>query len=211
MAKDLNQIRLSMLALLQVAEEEGVSVARTSMAKLLYFADLKSVHEGGEPESGVTWRWLHHGPYSMAIRDAEKALLTENCIIVDDSGRNESQYAEISIRLKNAPQVEIDIRFREMIRASVREFGSLGATAISAEAYRTYPMLRAQQLSKRGCELDLHDSSFPKPDPRSIRDRVASALARHNDEVEGSEAESGLRVMQDELETLRKRAFSKAI
>lgn len=205
------RIHRSILALLQIAEEEGVSITRTSLAKMLYFADLRSVENGGAPESGVAWKWMNYGPYSMLLRDSEVALRADGSIEVVDTGRTVSQYAEIILRIKSQPQADIDARFREIVRSCVISYGNMSAKSLSNEAYKTGPMLRAQQTSARGCFLDLTDPSAAAPDVASIMSLVSRALGSFSLETDSGDFNAGMRELHCETESTRKAAFARML
>lgn len=70
----------AVLVVLDTAREYGYTVTRTTLAKLLFFADLESVKQGGDPVSGLEWRWRHHGPYDNILLRIEEELVVRHRI-----------------------------------------------------------------------------------------------------------------------------------
>lgn len=66
----------AVLVVLDTAREYGYTVTRTTLAKLLYFADLEAVEQGSDPISGLEWRWRHHGPYDNTLLHIEDELVS---------------------------------------------------------------------------------------------------------------------------------------
>jgi hypothetical protein len=62
--------------MLGTAREYGYTITRTTLAKLLYFADLEAVEQGNDPISGLEWRWRHHGPYDNTLLRIEDTLVS---------------------------------------------------------------------------------------------------------------------------------------
>lgn len=86
----------AVLAVLDTAREYGYTVTRTTLAKLLFFADLESVKQGGDPVSGLEWRWRHHGPYDNILLRIEDELVARQQI-------ESIPYFETGRRLQMAP------------------------------------------------------------------------------------------------------------
>jgi uncharacterized phage-associated protein len=68
----------AVLAVLDTAREYGYTVTRTTLAKLLFFADLESVKQGVIRVSGLKWRWRRHGPYDKFFCESKMSLLRVN-------------------------------------------------------------------------------------------------------------------------------------
>lgn len=163
-------VSAAVVHLLHSARINGVSINRTKLAKLLYLADLAAVEEGMPPGTEVEWRWRHYGPYSNVLIGVEEDLETAGVIQVAEG---ETWFGSTEHRLRllvEAPQVEIDRRFKEIVDATVQRFGNLNATQLKDMTYQTAPMLAAQKLGKREVRLDLTGGE-PLPD-------LAPALTR---------------------------------
>lgn len=123
------------MAVLDIAREYGYTVTRTTLAKLLFFADLESVKQGGEPVSGLEWRWRYHGPYDNTLLRIEDELVTRRQI-------ESVPYFETGRRLRvvptrhDYPYVEIlGSEDLETIRLTVRKLGNYAAATIRDLSY----------------------------------------------------------------------------
>lgn len=163
-------VSAAVVHLLASARASGVVINRTKLAKLLYLADLRAVEEGLPPGTEVEWRWRHYGPYSNVLIGIEEDLQIGGVI---DVAEGETFFGNTERRLRlliEAPQVEIDERFQEIVDAIVQQYGKLSATQLKDMTYQTAPMAAAQRHGQREVRLDLTGGD-PYPD-------LAPALAR---------------------------------
>lgn len=159
----------AVLVVLDTAREYGYAVTRTTLAKLLYFADLEAVEQGNDPISGLEWRWRHHGPYDNILLRIEDELVSRRQITSE-------QYFETGRRLRMVPTRHdypyLDVLASEdleTIRLAVRKFGNYAAATIRDLSYQTGPMLDAQ---RRGRESVINlDLARPVP-------KIGTAVAR---------------------------------
>lgn len=176
-------------ALLVAARAKGVSVNRTKMVKLLYFADLRAVRDVGRPGSGVVWKWLDHGPFNPVLYDVERDLEDSGVIqreqVVKDYGGTETQ-----MRLVGAPaDLDIDEQFAKIIGGIVAEYGHMAASTLRNMSYDTEPMREAQRGGARGVVLDLFGGQ-PAPQMGSLLRRMQERLnASERREDEGNPEE----------------------
>lgn len=142
----------AVLVVLDTTREYGYTVTRTTLAKLLFFADLESIKQGGEPVSGLEWRWRHHGPYDNILLRIEDELVARQqveSILYFDAGRrlqivptrNDFSYVDSYIDILGSEDLET-------IRLTVRRMGNYAAATIRDLSYQTEPMLDAQRRGR---------------------------------------------------------------
>lgn len=191
----LRGVPAAVVGLLLAARAKGVTVNRTKLAKLLYFADIEAVKRMGRPQSDIPWVWLHYGPYSAELLEVERDLKTAGIMECEsvDLGMG---YVEQRLRLTTeAPQLEIDQKFAEILGGIVNDFGHLAATTLRDMSYQTPPMLEAQRENAHGARLDLLGGT-PAPPMGAALKRMQAVLNRS----EIHENEGDLRGMVAELD-----------
>jgi uncharacterized phage-associated protein len=183
----------ALVALLAAARAQGTIITRTKLAKLLYLADLRAVHELGRTGSGVEWRWWHYGPFSKLLQSVEDDLVAAGVI-----GREvtENYYGSTEYRLSLGREVPVDVdaQFAVIIEGIVLEYGNLGASSLRDLTYQTKPMQEAQRENARGEVLDLL-SGHPVPE-------IAPVLARFQQVLDGlgaQEDEGDISGLTDEI------------
>lgn len=187
-------VSAAVVHLLLTARSDGIQINRTKLAKLLYLADLKAVGQDMAPGTEVEWRWRHYGPYSNILLEVEQDLELAGVIQVAET-TNYFGSPETRLRLLDeTPQVDIDARFKEIVEATLQEYGKLSATQLKDLTYQTAPMAAAQRLGEREVRLDLTGGDpFPNLAPALARlRRVARDLPPLEDEpgaIEELEAE----------------------
>jgi uncharacterized phage-associated protein len=144
----------SVLAVLKAAQEQGHDMNRTKLVKLLYFADLAAVEDGGTPFIGATWRWDHFGPYDTAIRRAEDAGVAMRLVERDDRTRP-YEYGACHLKLALDIDDPLPAETMEFVRHVVDEFGAKTAGALKDLSYETAPMVEATAAGDRKVLLDL--------------------------------------------------------
>ena len=145
----------AVVALLSVAARQRVSVTRTSLAKLLYLADLQAVEAGGDTVSGAEWRWLNYGPYDKRLRDIEADLVSSQIL-----GREETVNffggPEIRLYLTANMGPKVPAQTVALLDKVMSDYGHLAPTTLKDITYQTAPMLEAQAHGERGDWLDLY-------------------------------------------------------
>jgi uncharacterized phage-associated protein len=138
----------AVLAVLDTAREYGYTVTRTTLAKLLFFADLESVKQGGDPVSGLEWRWRHHGPYDNILLRIEDELVVRQQV-------ESIPYFETGRRLQMAPTRNVfsyvdtlGSEDLETIRLIVHRMGNYAVATIRDLSYQTEPMRDAQRRGR---------------------------------------------------------------
>jgi uncharacterized phage-associated protein len=200
----------SVLALLKVAREQHRSINRTQVAKLLYFADLRAVQDGGTPFTGATWRWRDYGPYDNALLRAEDSIVEADLAERRDS-RGRIRHGPCTLRLviddldDPLPTVQMEI-----IRQIVTEYGGKSATALRNLSYQTPPMIEAQAAGDREEILNLGRARRAK--------QAQELLARHqyrrsaqDTQVDDAGVEDDLMSEHEAMSALRHRATSKVL
>jgi len=199
----------AVLAVLDAGSECGFAITATKLAKLLYFADLESVKGGGDPISGLEWRWRKFGPFDNKLIDIERELI--------EQGRLTSEpYYESGRRLRLVPSRHdydyIDILGThdvEVIRLAVRRFGQYAAVTIRDLSYQTPPMVDAQV---RGRESVLNlDLVRPVPKFRGAVARSRVVLARLGDQHDDAEAQDEIVVELNALAEERTAATARLL
>ncbi|MEU6496459.1 Panacea domain-containing protein [Streptomyces sp. NPDC046984] len=182
-------------ALLLAARAKGVVVGRTKIAKLLYLADLKAVKEMGRPCSGITWKWLDHGPFAYSLYRVENDLIAAGVIQRDlverDFGGAEYRFRYVG----HEGTLDIDTKFAEIVGQIVQEYGHLAASTLRDLSYQTEPMQEAQEGGKRGVVLDLFGRQ-PVPPIGGLVAKMQARLKRLGEQQD----EGDPRAMVDEIE-----------
>ncbi|GAA1431363.1 hypothetical protein GCM10009616_18280 [Microlunatus lacustris] len=142
------------LFVLSEASRRSLTITRTKIAKLLYFADLEAASEGEPQVTGITWKWLDHGPYNYALMHGENDLVRQQEIsrepVVYPTGAK-GYILHVVREGDRAPAKEAQERLIEV----VEHYGHLAAVTIKDLAYQSAPMLKAQKGGERGVILDL--------------------------------------------------------
>jgi uncharacterized phage-associated protein len=183
----------ALVALLAAARAQGAIITRTKAAKLLYLADLRAVEKIGRPGSGVEWRWLHYGPFSLRLLSIEEDHVGFG-VIGRETTQNYFGGVEYRLRLSRAASIDIDAEFAEIIEHVVLEYGEWAASSLRDLTYQTPPMLEAQRESVRGEALDLL-SGHPVPDMTPALNRFQTIL----DRVGRQEDEGDLSALTEEI------------
>jgi uncharacterized phage-associated protein len=199
----------AVLAVLDAGSECGFVITATKLAKLLYFADLESVKRGGDPISGLEWRWRKFGPFDNTLVTIERELIEQGWLTSEP-------YYESGRRLRLVPSRHdygyIDIlgtHDLEIIRLAVRRFGQYAAVTIRDLSYRTPPMVDAQA---RGRESVLNlELVRPVPKFRGAVTRARAVLARLDDQQDDPEAQDEIMVELDELAEERTAATARLL
>lgn len=164
----------AIMTALKAAEETGASITRTKLAKLLYFADLEAIREGGDPVTGIRWRWREFGPYENALIHIEDNLVFGGLI-----DRTQDTYHPNGWRLRwlrDQPSItQTSERMKHYITRAVTNMGKYSATELKNRSYRTAPMIQAQEANEREQELDLW-LERPVPDITPALDRMRKVL-----------------------------------
>lgn len=200
----------SVLALLKVAREQHCSINRTKLAKLLYFADLEAVQDGGTPFTGATWRWRDYGPYDNALVRAEDSLVEADLAERRD---NRGRFARGSCLLKLAfedLEDPLPAKQMEIIRKVVSDYGGKSATALRDLSYQTPPMIEAQAAGDREEILNLSRARRAK--------QAQELLARHQyrrsakgTQIHDEGVEEDLLREHETMSSLRRRATAKVL
>jgi uncharacterized membrane protein len=195
-------LEAAFLAVAAASERHKAALGRVKMAKFLYLADLASVQDGDEPESGITWHWLTYGPYNNVVPTVEARLVRAGLFEVDESPT--STGSEYRYTLTSAGRAleatELSEAFLDRIDFIIEQYASMGAQELAQTTYATAPMLLAQEIG-RGVVLDLHaDEIFearatiaaaierfglvPDPEAARVSDETAAAMLEHYRELE---------------------------
>lgn len=185
----------AVVALLLAARAKGARISRTKVAKLLYLADLKAVEDLGRPGSGVTWRWLHYGPFNNELLRIEDDLVSAGVI---DRECVERDYGGSEFRLRYVGSectLDIDAEFARIVGEIVQQHGNLAASTLKDMTYQTEPMREAQEGGARGVVLDLFGQQ-PAPPMGGLVARMQAKLKQLGKQQDEGDAQ----VMVDELE-----------
>lgn len=142
-------------ALVAAATQRGIAVTRTSIAKLLYFADLESVRLGLGTLSGIQWRWENYGPFNShtiypAIDRCEQAGLFEVEKTTNYFGSREYRY-----RASDRASASRAGDYLQVIETVVDKFGHMSPSDLKNLSYQTPPMVKVQATGRRDDPLDL--------------------------------------------------------
>lgn len=181
----------ALVSLLKRANDRGVEITTTKIAKFLYLADLRSVELYGESFSGFTWRWDNHGPWDSTIYRSADTLESQG--IVRTSDTNYGPFNGKRFELVSMTQETVDERFALIIDALLDQYGTCTATALRDLTYATPPMLEAQRGGTRGVELDLHGGT-PVPQASAMKARLRAL----RDRLPAGQDEGDLSAMREE-------------
>jgi uncharacterized phage-associated protein len=160
--------RAAVLAVLRVARDRGYLITRVKLAKLLYLADLRAVAAGGDPLSGIEWKWLNHGPFNNILLDIERDLDRDGFISTEQTFHPFGRRVCLTLVSDEGPRLPDDEE--RVVADTVAELGDLAASSLRDLSYQTPPMIEAQAGDNRGIVLDL-DTVRPVP-------KVSRTLAR---------------------------------
>lgn len=174
---DLARTQVATLMLLQAAGRRGLKMTRTSVAKLLYLADLRAVGETGGTGSGVEWRWRHYGPFDNDLLSVERQLVEAESIDRYHGSNffGSSEYRLVA-RLVSDSGATSDW-FLAYIDEVLDEFGHCSPSTLRDMTYQTAPMIEAQENDDREGLLDL-DERPSVPSFSRVAARLAAARRR---------------------------------
>ncbi|HVB41964.1 MAG TPA: Panacea domain-containing protein [Streptosporangiaceae bacterium] len=199
----------SVLALLKAAKEQGCDVNRTKLAKLLYFADLKAVEEGGTAFSGATWRWRNYGPYDNALMRAESTIVSADLAERHDDRDETGGSCTLRLAIDGLAD-PLPPEHMEIIRTVVREYGRKGATALKNLSYKTPPMVEAQAAGDREVILNLSRARRARQ-ARELIARHRRQRASQPQRLRDPAAAADLLKDHEALAELRRRANARAL
>lgn len=198
----------SVLSLFRVARDQGHSLNRTKIAKLLYLADLFAVENGGVAFSGATWRWENHGPFDPAQYRVEDALVASG--IIERTQDPQSPCGEVRLRLVEDIDAPLESASLAVLGATVSEHGGKSAAQLRDLSYGTAPMVQARSEGERGVLLDLNRARRRKQ-YAALKERYWARLAdRGPVESDPGVGEDLLKEMAESAEA-RRRATTKAL
>lgn len=163
--------------LLQAAGRRGLKMTRTSVAKLLYLADLRAVSKTGAAGSGVEWRWRHYGPFDNDLLSVERRLIAAEAI---DRYHGANFFGTPEYRLVARETVLSDAEtdwFLTYVDEVLDECGHCSPSTLRDMTYQTAPMVEAQKTNDREGLLDLGERRRI-PDFSTVSRRLAAARRR---------------------------------
>ena len=198
----------SVLSLFRVARDQGRTLNRTKIAKLLYLADLSAVEHGGVAFSGATWRWENYGPFDPAQYRVEEALVASG--IIERTPVPQSPCGEVRLRLVEDVDTPLESEPLTVLGKVVAEHGGRSAAQLRDLSYETDPMVQAQTEGERGVLLDLNRARRRKQ-YAALKERYRARLAdRGPVQSDPGAGEDLLAEMAETAET-RRRANMKAL
>lgn len=193
-----------MLAVLEIARSQKVTVTRTKLAKLLYFADLEAVRDGETRPTDIVWKWLQHGPYEYDLMHAENTLV--DIQVIERSQVPTGGVTSVQLKLLRSEGPRPDLAALDILSAQVERYGHLAASSLKDLAYQTEPMLAAQATGKRGVILDLSLARRRSADMSAAVKRFKAARVWMQDQEDGPEVEEGMKQLLEETSEGRGRA-----
>lgn len=152
------------------------TLTRTALLKLLYFADLRSYEDRGEPITDLNWVWHFYGPFAPAVYDALNTMNANDEVFVEV---RETAYGNPEYRLTSGPSYGFyQVLSREdqsLLGAVLDEFGRLPAMKLRDLSYQTLPM---QRVSQRGDDLDFSSYRSKRVPARFVPDLSAKPSPR---------------------------------
>ena len=175
-----SQADLVILRVLQEARESGTRpVYRTALVKLVYLVDYVYAQHLGHTLTGLDYLWDDYGPNAAGNQIVIRAdRLQSTGAIQIDKGFTPSGNQRYVYRFAGDTDVSLgDDLGEQVIRDTVRTYGSLNWSAIVKAAKETRPVVRA----KKGDRLDL--SRDPQAERRLAQ--VAATLESRSYDVGG--------------------------
>lgn len=137
------------------SKEEGVTLNRTKLVKLLYLIDVERVRSRREPLTGLDWTFFHYGPYALELIDTLEEM---------EGNELSTQAWGNSVLYRGAPDApdgeEWVPNIRSMVDTVVKRYAPLELNELLDYVYfRTGPMIDAE----RGQRLDLQRARNDPP------------------------------------------------
>jgi uncharacterized phage-associated protein len=194
-------VEAAFLAVLRVASEQGFTVTRTKVAKLLYLCDLRAVETGLDPFTGVHWKWLHYGPFDRDLLTLEESLVSRQRV---ERTMTQNYFGTPEYRLTVDADISVSLagEFWDIVRSVVVEFGRYAPSTLRDITYQTPPMQTAQEHGQREVDLDLSEIR-PTPGLGSVVRRLRAVRDRLGDQTTEDGAFDDLRAEMDELAPAR--------
>ncbi|MDN6659484.1 MAG: hypothetical protein L0L18_10825 [Acidipropionibacterium jensenii] len=200
-----SSISQSVLELIVYGAVHNMHITRTKVLKLLYLVDLRAVDEGLTCRSGIDWEWYNYGPFDRAVLAVEDTLVQVGAVVKE---RRQSASGTEYFELVPAPQFQprqpgtfgLDRRYYDLLVSVMDAYGHLTAKQLGDFAYKTPPMLLAQDDDgARGVKLDM--SLGLAGDRRTSRDKLRGLrrLRTRRQAVRGQQDEGDLSQLRDEV------------
>jgi uncharacterized phage-associated protein len=199
----------AVLAVLKAANELDCEMNRTKLAKLLYFADLRAVEEGGTAFSGATWRWRNYGPYDNALMRAERIIVSADLAEIADERGEEGGACKLALTVDDLGD-PLSAAHMEIVRAVVREYGAEPASALRRMSYQTAPMVEAQTAGDREVVLNLSRARRARQ-AKDLIARQQRQRAAMGPSTRDHDAPAAIAGEYDEFRDLRRRANAAAL
>ncbi|MFD6095550.1 type II toxin-antitoxin system antitoxin SocA domain-containing protein [Nocardiopsis flavescens] len=198
----------SVLSLFRVARDQGHTLNRTKIAKLLYLADLTTVENGGVAFSGATWRWENYGPFDSTQYRVEDGLVASG--IIERTQDPQSPCGEVRLRLVEDVEAPLPPEPLTVLAEVVAEHGGKSAVQLRNLTYETSPMVRAQSEGERGVLLDLNRARR-REQYVALKERYRARLAARGPVATDPGASEDLLAEMAESADIRRRATMKAL
>ncbi|WP_435108669.1 hypothetical protein [Nocardiopsis synnemataformans] len=198
----------SVLSLFRVARDQGHSLNRTKIAKLLYLADLSAVENGSVAFSGATWRWENYGPFDPAQYRVEDALVATG--IIERTQDSQSPCGEVRLRLVEDIEAPLESVPLTVLGRTVAEHGGKSAAQLRDLTYETAPMVQAQSEGERGVLLDLNRARRRRQ-YAALKERYRARLADRGPVESDTGVGKDLLAEMGETAEVRRRANTKAL
>jgi uncharacterized phage-associated protein len=159
-----------------IAAQAPAPLGITQVMKLVYLADVEHTRLYGEPLTGVTWTWHHHGPFTRAVYDAVETLDEEGVvsdeIVVSGMDRRRNVAPVAGEAAAEAARARLNPRAIRALARVLERYGRLPLHALKQAAYETAPM----RAARPGDRLDL--SQEPRRSLESTHPPLAEFLER---------------------------------
>lgn len=144
-------VQLLILGLLQEARNQHLTLVRTALLKYLYLLDVYSAEAGeGAPVSGVTWQFLHFGPYSVEAVRAMEDLSSQGLIFTDrrEAEGGDREFFLYSLRehhkVQDLREIGVFGKVQNRINADMKRYKNDLSRLLNFVYFQTAPMLDAQ-------------------------------------------------------------------
>jgi hypothetical protein len=183
----------TILALLLAAREAGEpKLTTTALIKFVYLVDYyTAVASGGQIFTGVTWQFLHFGPFDASVASALDELAVKGRVDIQQGGGTSKDYYLYSLgqhrQAKPLSELGVQRDARIQVEQKIREFARDLSALLNFVYYDTEPMQHAepeQRLDFSLCQQIPYQSVRPlamKPIAQDKLTAYRTALAVRRD------------------------------
>lgn len=164
--------------LLSIADQDGISVGKTRLVKLLYLLEVEFFREHRRRLTDLKWVFFHYGPYPVGLDDL---LESPDVEILPKRLADGRRFEQVTVADAGRHAAGLDTAVERLARRVVDEWGGLELNRLLNYVYfETEPMMHAV----RGQELDFSSVKPAEPIRKIAIDhkklaQIRKSLAKH--------------------------------